>query len=223
MNVLIVEDDPAIGKPLRQWFKEAGLECVWATDGDKGLELASSQQFDVVVLDLMLPGRSGLEVLRSLRTQGIKTPVIILTAREAVENRVEGLRAGADDYLVKPFATAELMARIQAVCRRLQDRPAPTLKVGDLVLDRATRQLTRAGVEISLSPTEYRLVELFMQHPGQVVTRQMLFEHLWDSGGETPGYIIDVHINRLRTKLDRHFDQSFLETVRGRGYVLRGA
>jgi two-component system, OmpR family, response regulator len=221
MNLLLIEDDPAIGKPLRRWFKEAGMACTLTADGAQGLELARTQQYDVVILDRKLPERDGLEVLRALRGAGINTPVIVLTALGAVENRIEGLGAGADDYLVKPFATAELMARGGAVCRRAKERPAPILKVGELTLNRASRHCTRGAVEITLSPTEYRLVEFFMQHAGELVTRSMLFEHMWHGTGEEAGYIIDVHINRLRAKLDRHFDESLLKTVRGRGYVLR--
>lgn len=223
MNVLIIEDDPAIARPLRQWFREAGIECVWAADGDKGLELACSQKYDVVILDLLLPGRGGLETLRTLRSEQIGIPVIVLTALGSVDDRTVGLKAGADDYLVKPFSVDELMARIQAICRRYQDRPSPVITVGKVTIDRATRRLTRSGVTVDLSPTEYRLVEFLMKHADQLVTRQMLFEHLWDASSEGHSYVIDVHVNRLHHKIDRGFEHSLIQTVRGRGYVLRSS
>jgi two-component system OmpR family response regulator/two-component system copper resistance phosphate regulon response regulator CusR len=221
MELLIIEDDPVIGKVLRQGFRESGHNCAWAKDGEKGGELAHSQQFDAIILDLMLPGKSGLELLRDLRTSGIRTPVVLLTALGSVEERVTGLSAGADDYLVKPFAFAELMARIEAVCRRSGLRPAPTVQAGDLCLDLATRRVLRNGTEIDLTPTEFSLLEFLMRHSGQLVTRKMLCEHLWESDWEGATNVIEVHINRLRGKLDKGFDRSLIQTIRGRGYALR--
>jgi two-component system OmpR family response regulator/two-component system copper resistance phosphate regulon response regulator CusR len=187
------------------------------------LAAAQTQRFDAIILDLMLPGIAGLDLLRSLRQEGFKTPVIVLTALGTVEERVAGLNVGADDYVVKPFAFAELMARVDAVCRRTGTRPSPTLEAADLQLDLATRRVTREGTEIDLTPTEFSLLEFLMRHSGQVVTRRMLCEHLWESDWEGATNVIEVHVNRLRGKLDRGFDKSLIQTVRGRGYALRNA
>jgi two-component system, OmpR family, response regulator len=221
MELLVIEDDPLIGKALRKGFSEAGHTCMWAKEGQRGLELASGQQFDAIILDLMLPGRPGLEVLRELRKSGIQTPVIALTALGSVEERVSGLNAGADDYVVKPFALVELMARVEAVCRRTVTRPPAVMQAGQLTLDLATRRVTREEHEIELTPTEFSLLELLMRYAGQVVTRRMLCEHLWETDWEGATNVIEVHINRLRGKLDKGFDESVIQTVRGRGYALR--
>ena len=223
MDLLVIEDDPVIGKALRKGFFEAGHECVWAKDGEKGLGLAKSQRFDAIILDMMLPAVSGMDVLREIRHDGLQTPVVVLTALGAVEDRVGGLTAGADDYMVKPFAFPELMARIDAVCRRTGNRPSPSMQVGGLNLDLATRRVTRDGAEIDLTPTEFSLLEFLMRHSGQVVTRRMLCEHLWDSDWEGATNVIEVHINRLRGKLDKGFDKSLIQTVRGRGYAIPAA
>jgi two-component system OmpR family response regulator/two-component system copper resistance phosphate regulon response regulator CusR len=223
MQILVVEDDPVIGKALHKGFAEADIACVWVQDGQQGQERAQQQAFDAIVLDLLLPGCSGLELLQRLRALGNQTPIVILTALGTVEERVAGLRAGADDYLVKPFAFPELLARIQAICRRATARPSPTLAVGELHLDLTTRRVTRAGTEISLTPTEFSLLELLMRHAGQVVTRRMLCEHLWQADWEGATNVIEVHINRLRSKLDRGFPQSAILTIRGRGYGVRTA
>jgi two-component system OmpR family response regulator/two-component system copper resistance phosphate regulon response regulator CusR len=221
MELLIVEDDPVIGKALRQGFREAGYECVWARDGDRGWDLAHSQQYDAIILDLMLPGKRGLDIVRELREEGIRTPIVLLTALGSVEERVAGLSSGADDYLVKPFAFAELIARLEAVCRRSAMRPAPMVQAGDLCLDLATRRVVRGGNEIELTPTEFSLLEFLLRHAGQLVTRKMLCEHLWESDWEGATNVIEVHINRLRGKLDKGFDRSLIQTIRGRGYALR--
>ncbi len=223
MELLVVEDDPVIGRSLRQGFVEAGDKCVWAKEGDHGLELARSQQFEAIVLDVLLPKLDGLEVVRTLRTEGVKTPVILLTALGSVEERVAGLKAGADDYLVKPFAFAELKARLEAIGRRVGPRASPTLQVGSLNLDLSTRRVARGDRDIDLTPTEFSLLEFLMRHDGQVVTRKMLCEHLWESDWEGSTNVIEVHVNRLRGKLDRGFDQSIIQTVRGRGYAIREA
>ncbi|HET6882713.1 MAG TPA: response regulator transcription factor [Pirellulales bacterium] len=221
MEILVIEDDPVIGKSLRQGFTEANHHCVLAKQGDKGLGLATSQRFDAILLDLMLPEMPGLDVLRELRRQGIRTPVILLTALGSVEERVAGLNAGADDYVVKPFAFAEVMARIEAVCRRSVDRPAAVLQVGDLTLDLTTRRVSRGEEEVDLTPTEFSLLELLMRHAGQVVTRKMLCQHLWDSDWEGTTNVIEVHVNRLRGKLEKKFQDALIQTVRGRGYAIR--
>jgi two-component system, OmpR family, response regulator len=219
--LLIVEDEQVIGKALQQGVREAGHDCVWTTDGDGGLILASSQQFDAIVLDIMLPGTNGLDLLRAVREQGIHTPVILLTALGSVEERVAGLNAGADDYMMKPFAFAELMARIEAVCRRTAARPNAVMQVGELTLDLSTRHVSRPDGEVELTPTEFSLLELLMRHAGQVVTRKMLCEHIWGFDWEGNTNLIEVHINRARGKLDRKLNVSPIETVRGRGYAIR--
>lgn len=221
MDLLVIEDDPVIGKSLRQGFSEAGHTCIWAKDAERGLDCARGQQFDALILDLMLPGGSGLDVLKTLRSRGMRMPVIVLTALGSVHERVTGLQAGADDYVVKPFAFTELMARIEAVCRRSSARPSAVSEAGDITLDLATRRVKRGGTEIELTPTEFSLLELLMRYAGQVVTRKMLCEHLWEANWEGATNVIEVHINRLRGKLDKGFSESVIQTVRGRGYALR--
>jgi two-component system OmpR family response regulator/two-component system copper resistance phosphate regulon response regulator CusR len=221
MDVLFIEDDEVLGKALRRGLEDAGHRCTWAKNGEKGLDLALAQKCDAIVLDLMLPDRPGLDVLREIRTQGIRTPVVILTALGSVEERVDGLNAGADDYLIKPFSFPELLARLAAVSRRSLHLNSQQLRVGPLSLDLSTRRVTRDGVEIDLTPTEFSLLEFLMRNAGQVLTRKMLSEHLWDSNWEGVTNVIEVHITRLRGKIDRDFNPPLLHTVRGRGYVLR--
>lgn len=227
MHLLVVEDDPVMGKSLQKGFAESGHECMLVRDGEKGFEAALQQPFDAIILDLLLPGLSGLEVLLKMRSRGIRTPVILLTALGAVEERVTGLEAGADDYVVKPFAFSELLARLHAVCRRVQDRPAATLTAGDLVLDLTTRRVHRDGKEIDLTPTEFSILEMLMRHAGQVVSRRMLCEHLWEASWEGETNVIEVHITRLRKKLDRYSGSPdspvAIQTVRGRGYAFRSS
>ncbi|MBX3424210.1 MAG: response regulator transcription factor [Pirellulales bacterium] len=223
MNVLVIEDDPVLGKAMQQGLLEAGHDCTWTRGGERGLKEALAQSADAILLDLMLPGVPGLEVLSQARAQGVKTPVIVVSALGSVEERVAGLEAGADDYLVKPFAFAELLARLQAVARRSLHVTAQRSEVGPLSLDLAVRRVTRDEVEIVLTPTEFSLLEFLMRHAGQVVTRKMLCEHLWDADWEGVTNVIEVHVNRLRGKIDRGFDEQLLHTVRGRGYVLRAA
>jgi two-component system OmpR family response regulator/two-component system copper resistance phosphate regulon response regulator CusR len=221
MHLLVIEDDPAIGKALERGLTEAGHPSHLARTGQKGLEEALSQRYDAIVLDLMLPDMAGIEVMRRLRAAGVRTPVLMLTALGAVEDRVGGLTAGADDYLVKPFAFAELLARLEAICRRASDRPSTVLTVGPLTLDLTTRRVTRGESEINLTPTEFSLLEFLMRYAGQVVTRRMLCEHLWESDWEGVTNVVEVHINRLRGKVDRGFDVPLIHTVRGRGYLLK--
>ncbi len=223
MDLLVIEDDAVLGKALCKGLEEAGYACKWVRNGAKGLEAAFSQQFDALVLDLMLPDLSGIEVLNQLRASEILTPVVVLTALGSVDERVQGLNAGADDYLVKPFAFAELTARLEAVCRRATSRASTSLRAGPLVLDLTTRRVTREHTEIDLTPTEFSLLEYLMRFCGQVVTRKMLCEHLWESDWEGVTNVIEVHINRLRSKLDRGFENPLIHTVRGRGYVLRAS
>src|SRR5262245_3528877 len=221
MDILLIEDDPVLGKTLQRGLAEAGHACNWLKDGRRGLDTARGQQFDAVILDLMLPGEPGLQVLKTLRSEGLRTPVVILTALGSVDERVAGLHAGADDYMVKPFALVELLARLEAVCRRTADRPSAELQVGDLTLDLGTRRVTRGDVEIDLTPTEFSILEMLMRYAGQVVTRKMVCEHLWESDWEGTTNVLEVHINRLRNKLQRGGDDPLIQTVRGRGYVLR--
>jgi two-component system OmpR family response regulator/two-component system copper resistance phosphate regulon response regulator CusR len=220
MEILVVEDDAVLGKAIQRGLLEGGHQCEWARNGQKGYEQAQSQQFDAIVLDLMLPEMSGLEVLKRLRGQGIRTPVLVLTALGTVDERVAGLKAGADDYMVKPFAFPELMARLDAICRRSQAKPSATSTAGELTLNLTNRRVIRQGKELDLTPTEFSLMEFLMRYAGQVVTRKMLCEHLWDSNWEGATNVIEVHINRLRNKVDKGFDRPLIQTVRGRGYSL---
>ena len=220
MQILVIEDDPIIGKSLVKGFTETGHNPRWVQDGENGLEAALSQQDEAIVLDLMLPKMSGQQVLKELRSRGVLCPVILLTALGAVDERVDGLNSGADDYIVKPFDFAELLARLQAVVRRSSVRPVPLLKAGDLTLDLTTRRVSREDAEIELTPIEFSLLELLMRFAGQVVTRKMLCEHVWGFNWDGTTNVIEVHVNRLRGKLDKGRNQSYITTVRGRGYAL---
>lgn len=221
LDILVIEDDAVLGKALDRGLSESGMISVWTRSGVKGLELARTQKFDAIVLDLMIADLSGWEILEQLRGEGVQTPVLILSAMGSVEDRVSGLGKGADDYLVKPFAFLELTARLTALCRRSSIRPALTLNYGPLRLEIASRKMTRDNVEIDLSPTEFSMMELLMRFAGQVVTRKMLNEHIWEDDWNSVNNVIDVHINHLRRKIDRGFDSPLIHTIRGRGYVLR--
>ena len=223
MNLLLIEDDNVLGQAIHRGLCEAGHTCQWVRSGLQGLEDAASHKFDAVLLDLLLPDLPGKEVMRIMRTFGTRTPVMMLTAMGSVDDRVQGLNAGADDYLVKPFAFPELLARLEAICRRAQDRPGSTLTVGPLSLDLATRRVTRAGTEITLTPTEFSLLEFLMRYVGQVVTRKMLCEHLWEADWEGVTNVVEVHINRLRGKVDKGFEEPLIQTIRGRGYLLKAS
>jgi len=223
MHLLLIEDDAALGKALERGLSEAGHPCDWVRSGQAGLNEGSTQRFDAIILDLMLPDVPGLDVMRRLREAGVRTPVLMLTAMGSVEDRVGGLNAGADDYLVKPFAFPELLARLEAICRRAGDRPSTLLKSGSLALDLTNRRASRDGVEINLTPTEFSLLEYLMRYAGQVVTRKMLCEHLWESDWEGVTNVVEVHINRLRGKVDKGFDEPLIHTVRGRGYLLKAS
>jgi two-component system OmpR family response regulator len=192
-----------------------------AKDGDESLDVALHERYDAIVLDLMLPGRDGLSVIEALRVAGNTTPVLILTARRSVDDRVKGLQAGGDDYLTKPFALPELLARVQALIRRSHGTPeSPRLVVGDLVLDRLTRKVERQGRPIDLRPREFALLELLMRHPGQVVSKTMILSEVWGYSFDPGSNVVDVLVFRLREKIDRGFDEPLLQTIRGVGYVL---
>ncbi len=222
MKVLVIEDDPHVAGFLVKALRETGASVDHAADGKEGLFLASAAPYDVMVVDRMLPGLDGLAIVRTLRAAGDRTPVLVLSALGEVDHRVEGLRAGGDDYLVKPFAFSELQARIEALLRRGRtEAPATRLQVADLELDLLGRTVTRAGRPVDLQPREFRLLEYLMRHAGQVVTRTMLLEHVWDYHFDPQTNVIDVHVSRLRRKIDRDFDTPLLHTVRGAGYVLR--
>jgi two-component system, OmpR family, response regulator len=222
MRILIVEDDPHTATFIAKGLTEDGHTVDQADNGRDGLFLATTESYDAIVLDRMLPAVDGLTVLRTLRGAGNATPVLVLTALGDVDHRVEGLRAGADDYLVKPFAYAELSARIDSLLRRRQSASAETteLRVGDLELNLLTREARRAGRTIELQPREFRLLEYLMRQAERVVTRTMLLEAVWDYHFDPQTNVIDVHISRLRQKIDRHHPKPLLHTVRGAGYRL---
>ncbi|MFN3888957.1 MAG: winged helix-turn-helix domain-containing protein [Beijerinckiaceae bacterium] len=223
MRILIIEDDRDAAAYLVKAFREAGHAADHAADGLEGYARASDGDYDVLVVDRMLPKMDGLSLIGGLREQKIETPVLILSALGQVDDRVKGLRAGGDDYLAKPYAFSELLARVEVLARRKNGAPsAPTiLRVGDLELDRLGHTLMRAGKEIPLQPREYRLLEYLMRHAGQVVTRTMLLENVWDYHFDPQTNVIDVHVSRLRAKIDKGFDTQLLHTVRGAGYMIR--
>jgi two-component system OmpR family response regulator len=224
MHLLIVEDDADTASYMRKGLTEAGYTVDHADNGRDGLFLATSGSFDAIILDRMLPGLDGLAVLQALRAANITTPVLILSALGQVDDRVKGLRAGGDDYLSKPFAFSELQARIEALLRRRDAQAVETkLVVGDLELDLLTRKVRRGAKPIDLQPREMRLLEFMMRHAGQVVTRTMLLEGVWDYHFDPQTNVIDVHISRLRQKLDKGFDKPLLHTMRGAGYSIRAA
>ncbi len=218
MRVLVVEDDLRIAEVIRKGLEEEGHAVDVAHDGDEALDWPAVVDFDAIVLDVMLPGRDGIEVCRILRTRGVRTPILMLTARDPVEDRVAGLDSGADDYLVKPFAFAELLARLRALMRREPVLLGTTLEVADLSLDTSTRQISRAGEAITLTNKEYALLEYLMRHPNQVLTRTMIAEHVWNFDFDTGTNVIDVHIRYLRRKIDDPHDLKLIQTVRGAGY-----
>jgi two-component system OmpR family response regulator len=222
MRLLVVEDDREAAEYLKKALREAGHLAEIAGDGEAGLDTALDGQFDVLVVDRMLPKRDGLSLIAELRKRGNATPVLILSALGQVDDRVAGLRAGGDDYLAKPYAFSELLARVEALARRAIPQSGDShYRVGDLELDRLARQVSRAGQEIPLQPREFRLLEYLMRHAGQVVTRTMLLENVWDYHFDPQTNVIDVHVSRLRAKIDKGFERPLLHTVRGAGYMIR--
>ena len=221
MRVLIVEDEVKMAGLLRRGLREEGLAADVARTGDDAVWMARATEYDAIVLDVMLPGADGFEVCRRLREGGTWSPVLMLTARDAVDDRVAGLDAGADDYLTKPFSFAELLARLRALARRPPVERPVVLEVDDLRLDPATRRVWRGDAEIMLSAKEFALLETFMRRPGEVLSRYQLLEHCWDYAYENRSNVVDVYVRYLREKIDRPFDRASLETVRGVGYRLR--
>jgi two-component system OmpR family response regulator len=223
MRVLIVEDDLRMAALLLRCLREEGFHAVVATSGEAALAIADGDRHDAIVLDVMLPGIDGFTTCRHLREAGVWTPVLMLTARDAVDDRVSGLDAGADDYLVKPFSFAELLARLRALGRRAPRRASSTLSAGDLRIDPRARRAWRGDVELELSPREFDLLDAFMRRPGQALSRDWLLEQAWDIAFEHRSNVVDVYVNYLREKIDRPFGRASLQTVRGAGYRLDGA
>ena len=220
-RILVVEDESKVARAIREGLERQGHQVVIAPTGEEGFFLVNAEEFDLVILDLMLPGCDGLQVLSTLRKRGLETKVLILTARDAIEDRVQGLDRGADDYLVKPFAFPELLARVRALLRRTEQ--GPQLRLGDLEMNVVTRNAKRRGQYLELTGREFELLEYLLRHKDQVVSREMLARNVWkESARATPlDNVMDVHINRLRRKVDEPFDRKLIHTVRGVGFVLR--
>jgi heavy metal response regulator len=221
MRALVVEDDGSIAEFVVRGLREAGFAVDRAADGDEGLTAAARQPYDVAIVDVMLPKRDGLSLIEELRRRGVMTPVLILSARRSVDDRVRGLQAGGDDYLTKPFAFAELLARVQALVRRATRAPEPTtLTVGDLTVDLLSRRVTRGETAIDLRPREFALLEYLMRNAGRVVSKTMILSHVWEYNFDPQTNVVDVLVSRLREKIDRPFEKKMLRTVRGVGYAL---
>jgi two-component system OmpR family response regulator/two-component system copper resistance phosphate regulon response regulator CusR len=220
MHVAIIEDDPAIARAVATALRERGHTCRCIESGTEAIADNAVLAADLVVLDSMLPGTTGIDVLRTARSAGVRTPVIMLTAKGTLPDKLEGFDAGCDDYLVKPFSIDELLARVEVLHRRTADRPAPELAAGDLRLNLAAKRVTIGSREVDLTPTELSILELLIRYRGQVVTRKMLCEHVWGFDWDGPTNVIEVHITRLRAKLDKGRHESCILTVRGRGYAL---
>ncbi len=221
MKILVVEDDRTVGQYVLRGLQEQGLQADLVADGGEALTAASHASYDLVILDLRLPGMTGFEVLRTLRDRGNTTPILVLTAQDAVDFKVQALRAGADDYVTKPFAFEELLARVEALGRRPKQLAPKSLRVGDLELDVGTREVTRAGRRLELTPKEYAVLEYLMRHAGRVMSRTLITEYAWDYHFDPGTNIVDVVINRLRKKVDAGQQQRLIHTVRGVGYVIK--
>ncbi len=221
MKVLVIEDDPTVGQFVKRGLEEQRWSVDLVADGDEGEALAKSQPYDLVVLDLRLPGRSGQQVLRNLRARGFEKPVLVLTAQDAVDAKVETLRAGADDYVTKPFAFEELLARVEALARRPRSIVSPRLTVADLVVDLDAREVTRAGQRVELTPKEFLVLEYLARHAGRVLSRTLITEYAWGYHFDPGTNIVDVVINHLRKKIDAPHEKKLITTVRGVGYVLK--
>lgn len=221
MKVLVIEDDPTVGNFVKRGFEEQRWRVELVADGEEGERLASTEAYDVVVLDMRLPGKSGLDVLQTLRARGFERPVLVLTAQDAVDAKVRTLRAGADDYVTKPFAFEELLARVEALARRPRALASPLLRVADLELNRDTREVRRAGEPIELTPKEYAVLEYLVRHAGRVMSRTLITEYAWGYHFDPGTNIVDVVINHLRKKIDARHDRKLITTVRGVGYVVK--
>jgi DNA-binding response OmpR family regulator len=221
MRILVVEDEPKVASFIRRALEEESYAVDVTDNGNEALDMAKTESYDLVILDLMLPGLPGLEILRRIRAARNKVPVLILTARSEVDQKVTGLDAGADDYLTKPFSIDELLARVRALLRRGIGDPTGLLQIDDLVLNPATREVTRGGQRIDLTSKEYALLEYFMRNAGRVLTRPMIAEHVWNLDFDTFTNVIDVYVNYLRNKIDRGRERKLIHTVRGSGYVLK--
>jgi two-component system OmpR family response regulator len=221
MNLLLIEDDLQLAAEIAAPLSAQGFEVTRIADGEAGLEAAKARNFDLVITDRMLPRLEGLEIVRALRARGDQVPILVLSALDTVDDRVLGLRAGSDDYLGKPFAIEELLARVESLLRRRQTAAETVLRVDDLEMDLIAHRVTRAGREVSLTSREFRLLEFLVRHAGQVVTRSMLLEAVWDIRFDPQTNLIDVHVSRLRQAVDREFDKPLIHTVRGVGYTLR--
>ena len=221
MRILLVEDDARVASFIRRGLREEQYTVDVASDGEKALFLAQTGEYDLIILDILLPKRNGLEVLRTLRGDKVTAPVLMLTAKDELRDKVEGLNAGADDYLTKPFGFDELLARVRALLRRRGDLVPTVLRAADLELDVLRHRITRGGKELVLTSREFELLEFLLRHPNQIVTRTMLAEHVWEHDFDPLSNVIDVHIARLRRKIDEGFAPKLLETVRGRGYILQ--
>jgi two-component system OmpR family response regulator len=224
MRILLVEDDLKIASFILKGLKEAGFAVDHAADGEDGLHLALNEAYDAAIIDIMLPKLHGLTLIEELRRQKINTPVIILSAKRSVDDRVKGLQTGGDDYLTKPFSFSELLARVQVLIRRASRTTEPSsLNVGDISIDLLTREVTRAGEKIDLQPREFTLLEYLMRNAGRVVSKTMILEHVWDYSFDPQTNVVDVLVCRLRSKVDRDFDEKVIHTVRGVGYVLKAS
>ena len=221
MRILVIEDDPTVGQYVKRGLEEHRCAVDLTTDGEEGERRASSEAYDLIVLDMRLPGKSGIDVLRSLRAKGFERPVLVLTAQDAVDAKVATLRAGADDYVTKPFALEELLARVEALARRPRALASPVLQVGDLAIDQATREVRRSGELIELTPKEYTVLEYLARHAGRVMSRTLITEYAWGYHFDPGTNIVDVVINHLRKKVDARHARKLITTVRGVGYVLK--
>ena len=221
MKILLVEDDESVARFVKKGLGENGFTVDVAVNGEDGLHLAIEEKYDLIILDIMLPKVNGDEILRTMRHTNIETPVIFLTAKDAQKDIIDGFNVGADDYMVKPFSFHELLARIRAILRRGKTSSSTVLSVGNLTLDQLTREVKRDDTVIDLTPKEYALLEYFMRHAGQVLTRTMISEHVWNYDFDTMTNVIDVHINHLRSKVDKDFSPKVIHTIKGVGYVLK--
>ncbi|HEX6632306.1 MAG TPA: response regulator transcription factor [Gemmatimonadaceae bacterium] len=221
MKALVIEDDPTVGQFVKRGLEEQRWQVDLVADGEEGEQVALRELYDLVILDMRLPRRPGLDVLRNLRARGFQGPVLVLTAQDAVDAKVTTLRAGADDYVTKPFAFEELLARVEVLSRRPRSMASPVLRAGDLELDQGTREVRRAGAPVELTPKEYAVLEYLMRHAGRVMSRTLITEYVWGYHFDPGTNIVDVVINHLRKKLDNDPEQRLINTVRGVGYVIR--